>query len=112
MALQTTNGSQVVKDFFQDKEGIEQEQTPSTFKSGEEMPITRVDGFYKVKGIDGTFSCRHYAEQAYKEFLYSKTIPELDKEIRYSKKREKIGLAKKKEVEQAIEKKQEWLETH
>ena len=51
MALQEEHGTKIVKDYFQDKEGIPQEQTPSSFKSGEEMPIERVGGLYKVKGV-------------------------------------------------------------
>lgn len=111
MALQEEHRTEV-EEFFGKKESVEQEQTPSTFKSGEEIPVSRVDGFYKVSGIDGVFSSRQYAEQAYREYLIKKTIPVLDKEIRAAKKREKLGLCNNKETEQIIEKKKEWLETH
>jgi len=112
MALQEEHRSQIVKDYFQDKEGIVQEQTPSTFKSGEEMPIELVGGLYRVKGVEGLFTNRVYAERAYREYLYSRIVPELDKEIKQVKKRARFGVAQEKEVKQAEEKKKEWLETH
>lgn len=112
MALQEEHGTKIVKDYFQDKEGIPQEQTPSSFKSGEEMPIERVGGLYKVKGVDGLFTNRVYAERAYREYLHLKVVPELDKEIKQVTKRARFGVAKEKEVKQAEEKKKEWLETH
>jgi len=112
MALQKEHRSQIVKDYFQDKEGIPQEQTPSTFKSGEEMPITRIGGLYKVENVEGLFTNRYYAERAYREYLHNKILPELDKEIKQVKKRARFGVAQEKEVKQAEEKKKEWLETH
>ena len=112
MALQKELRSQIVKDYFQDKQGIPQEQTPSTFKSGEEMPIKLINGLYKVEGVDGLFSNRAYAEQAYREYLKAKVVPALDKEIKNAKKRVKVGIEKEEVVKEAEEKKQEWLETH
>lgn len=112
MALQKELGSQIVKDYFKGKQGIPQEQTPSVFKSGEEMPITLVNGLYKVEGVVGLFSNRAYAEQAYREYLRSKVVPTLDKEIKNVKKRVKFGLEKEETIKKAEEKKQEWLETH
>ena len=112
MALQKELRSQVVKDYFQDKQGIPQEQTPSTFKCGEVMPITLVNGLYKVDGVDGLFTNRVYAEQAYKEYLHLKTIPIFDKEIKNARKRVKVGIEKETVIKEAEEKKQEWLETH
>lgn len=112
MALQKELGSQIVKDYFQEKKGIPQEQTPSTFKSGEEMPITLVNGLYKVEGIEGSFTNRAYAEQEYKEYLRSKVVPTLDKEIKNARKRVKVGIEKEEVIKKAEEKKQEWLETH
>ena len=112
MALQKEHGTQVVEDYFGKKESIHQEQTPSSFKSGEEMPIDRVNGLYRVQGVEGLFTSRIYAEQAYKEYLHSKVVPELDKEIKQVKKRARFGVANDKEVKKVEEKKQEWLETH
>lgn len=97
---------------FKEKEAILQEQTPSAFKSGEEMPITRVNGFYKVDKVEGVFTCRVYAEQAYREYLRSIEVPKLDKEIRDVKKRVKIGMANESNIKKAEEKKQEWLDKH
>ena len=112
MALQKEQRSQIVKDYFGEKESIPQEQTPSLFKSGESMPIERIGGLYRVKGVDGLFTNRVYAERAYREYLHMKVVPELDKEIKQVKKRARFGVAKEEEVEKAEEKKQEWLETH
>ena len=112
MALQKEHGSQIVKDYFQDKQGVSQEHTASTFISGEEMPITRVNGFYKVDKVEGVFTCRVYAEQAYREYLRSIEVPKLDKEIRDVKKRVKIGMANESNIKKAEEKKQEWLDKH
>ena len=112
MALQEELGSQIVKDYFQSKQGIPQEQTPSTFKNGEEMPISLVSGLYKVEGVEGLFSNRAYAEQAYRQYLTSKVVPTLDKEIKNAKKRVKVGIEKEEVIKKAEEKKQEWLETH
>lgn len=112
MALQKEHRSQIVKDYFQDKQGVPQEHSPSTFKSGEEMPITRVNGFYKVENVEGVFTCRVYAEQAYREYIRSIEVPKLDKEIKQVSKRVRVGMGKQKDIDKAIEKKQEWLETH
>ncbi len=97
---------------FKDKESIPQEQTPSTFKSGEEMPITRVNGFYKAENVEGVFTSRIYAEQAYREYLRSIEVPKLDKEIKQVSKRVRYGMGKQKDIDTAIEKKKEWLEQH
>jgi len=97
---------------FKEKKSIPQEQTPSTFKSGEEMPITRVNGFYKAEGVEGVFTSRAYAEQAYREYLRSKTIPVMEKELRQAKKRAKLGFNHNDQVKQIEEKNKEWLETH
>ena len=112
MALQKELGSQVVEDYFGTKESIPQEQTPSVFPNGETMPISRVNGFYKVEGVDGVYTNRFYAEQAYKQYLHSKVVPELDKEIKQAAKRVRYGVGKEKEIKAAEEKKQEWLEQH
>lgn len=112
MALQKEHRSQIVKDYFQDKQGVPQEHSPSTFKSGEEMPITRVNGFYKVENVEGVFTCRVYAEQAYREYIRSIEVPKLDKEIKQVSKRVRVGMGKQKDIDKAIEKKQEWLEQH
>lgn len=97
---------------FKDKEAIPQEHTASTFKSGEEMPITKVNGFYKVENVEGVFTCRVYAEQAYREYLRSVELPKLDKEIKNVKKRAKVGLANEFNIKKAEEKKEEWLDKH
>lgn len=97
---------------FKDKESIPQEQTPSTFKSGEEMPITRVNGFYKAKGVVGVFTSRVYAEQAYREYLRAKTIPSMEKELKQAKKRARLGFNHNDQVKQIEEKNKKWLETH
>jgi len=97
---------------FKEKESIPQEQTPSTFKSGEEMPITRVNGFYKVGNVEGVFTSRIYAEQAYREYIRSTEVPKLDKEIKQVTKRVRVGMGKQKDIDKAIEKKEEWLEQH
>ena len=97
---------------FKEKESIPQEQTPSVFKSGEEMPITRVNGFYKADNVEGVFTCRVYAEQAYREHLRSVEVPKLDKEIKDVKKRARFGMANESNIKKAEEKKQEWLEKH
>lgn len=112
MALQKEHRSQIVKDYFQDKQGVLQEHSPSTFKSGEEMPITKVNGFYKVDNVAGVFTCRVYAEQAYREYLRSIEVPKLDKEIKDVKKRARFGMANESNIKKAEEKKQEWLEKH
>ena len=97
---------------FKEKESIPQEQTPSTFKSGEEMPITRVNGFYKAEGVEGLFTSRIYAEQAYREYLRGKMVPVIEKELKNAKKRAKLGFDHNNQVKQIEEKKKEWLETH
>lgn len=112
MALQKEHRPQIIKDYFQDKQGVPQEHSPSTFKSGEEMPITKVNGFYKADNVEGVFTCRVYAEQAYREYLRSIELPKLDKEIKNVKKRAKAGLANDFNIKKAEEKKEEWLETH
>jgi hypothetical protein len=112
MALQKENRSEIVKSFFKEKKSIKQEHTPSSFKTGEEMPITLINGLYTVSGIDGLFTSRFYAEQAYKNLLRSKVVPALDKEIKNVKKRVRVGMEKESEIAKAEEKKKEWLETH
>lgn len=97
---------------FKEKESIPQEQTPSAFKNGDEMPITRVNGFYKAENVEGVFTSRIYAEQAYREYLRSIEVPKLDKEIKQVSKRVRVGMGKQKDIDKAIEKKQEWLEQH
>lgn len=112
MALQEKHGSEIVDNYFGKKESIPLEQTPSSFKSGEEMPIERIGGLYRVNGVVGLFTNRVYAERAYREYLHSRVIPELDKEIKQVKKRARFGVAKDKEVKEVEDKKKEWLETH
>lgn len=112
MAYKRKHGEEIMDIKFKDKESIPQEHTVSTFKSGEEMPVTKVNGFYKVENVEGVFTCRVYAEQAYREYLRSIEVPKLDKEIKQVSKRVRYGMGKQKDIDKAIEKKQEWLETH
>lgn len=87
------------------------EQSPVII-DGEAAPITHYNGLYQVKGIEGQFSNRFFAERAYKNLLVTQHLPKLNQAIKDTKRKMKVGLAKESDVVKAEENKREWLDKH
>lgn len=78
---------------------------PNRIFDGSEIEITFVEGFFKVKGLEGVFTSRKRAEEAYIQKMKTKELLSLRKDLKAKEAAEKLGIApkgSKKKVEEKI----------